>query len=125
MGETRGLREQLAAIEHERWAHWQRYLHGRCVPNRDGSLTIPVLLVKHWERQIATPYDALSEAEKDADRQEVNQARPASLRRFTRFCILDFDTPAAAARRSKPQPSVARVSSTASSTSAEASATCR
>jgi hypothetical protein len=51
------LREQLAASEQERWAHWQRYLHGQCVQHDDGSLTIPTALVARWERQSATPYD--------------------------------------------------------------------
>ena len=65
------LREQLATIEHERWASWQRYLHDQCVRNPDGSLTIPAALVARWERQIATPYGQLSEPEKNADRAQV------------------------------------------------------
>lgn len=70
------LREQLAAIEHERWAHWQRYLHSRCVRNPDGSLTIPADLVERWESQIATPYEELTEAEKESDRSEVARYWP-------------------------------------------------
>jgi len=65
------LREQLAASEQERWAHWQRYLHGQCVQHDDGSLTIPTALVARWERQSATPYDQLSKEEKVADRAQV------------------------------------------------------
>lgn len=67
------LRERLAAAEHERWAHWQRWMHDQCVRNPDGSLTIPAELVERWERQIATPYEQLSEREKDSDRMQVDR----------------------------------------------------
>lgn len=70
------LVEQLAAIEHERWADWQRYMHSRCQRNEDGSLTIPAASVAHWERQIATPYAELSEPEKESDREQVYRYLP-------------------------------------------------
>jgi hypothetical protein len=62
------LREELAAMEHARWAHWQAYLHSRCSIGQDGSLSIPPELVERWEHQIGTPYALLSESEKDSDR---------------------------------------------------------
>ena len=65
------LIEDLAALEHERWAHWQKYLHSRCERQEDGSLVIPASLVKRWETQIVTPYAELSDAEQDSDRVEV------------------------------------------------------
>ncbi len=65
------LFEQLAAIEHERWADWQKYVHEQCRKNAFGSLVIPAELVKRWERQIATSYADLSEREKEADRDQV------------------------------------------------------
>jgi len=68
--------EVLAAIEHARWAKWQAYLHSRCTPNPDGSLTIPADLVARWERQIATPYEGLTEREKDSDREQVAAVLP-------------------------------------------------
>lgn len=70
------LKEQLAALEHRRWAHWQKWMHSVCIRNEDGSLTIPAVLVERWERQIATPYEALSEREKDSDREQVNRYWP-------------------------------------------------
>jgi hypothetical protein len=63
--------DELAAIEHERWAHWQRYVHEQGVLERDGSLTIPAELVARWERQITTHYEDLSEAEKNSDKDQV------------------------------------------------------
>lgn len=30
----------LADIEHERWSHWQRYLHSKGKKSADGSVTI-------------------------------------------------------------------------------------
>ena len=70
------LIEILAAIEHERWAHWQRYMHGKCDRGSDGSLTIPAKLVTQWERQSSTPYPELSETERESDREQVRRYLP-------------------------------------------------
>src|SRR3990167_6638544 len=70
------LYEKFAAIEHERWADWQKYMHGKCMRNEDGSLTIPAALVDRWERQIQTKYEDLSEQEKKSDRERVNRYWP-------------------------------------------------
>lgn len=73
------LREKLAAIEHERWADWQRYVHSVCYENKGiggeptGELTIPSEHARRWERQIETPYNELSEKEKDSDREQVDR----------------------------------------------------
>jgi hypothetical protein len=71
------LLETLASVEHERWAHWQRYLHSRCVPQGDeGALLIPADLVRQWEKQIVTPYSELTDAEKESDREQVRKYMP-------------------------------------------------
>lgn len=62
------LLEKLAANEHERWAHWQKFLHKSCLENEDGSLTIPKEKVELWKKQINTPYEELTENEKESDR---------------------------------------------------------
>lgn len=67
------LLEHLAALEHERWSHWQRYMHSKCVLSPDGSLTIPAELVERWTRQLSTPYENLSEAERESDREQVRR----------------------------------------------------
>ena len=71
-----GLVEQLADVEHERWSHWQRYLHSKCERTKDGSLVIPANLVAQWESQMNTPYSELSEAEKESDREQVQRYLP-------------------------------------------------
>lgn len=73
------LREKLAAIEHERWADWQRYLHGTTYEfdaNGKHHYAIPPMLFKNWERQINTPYSELSDVEKVADMQQVDRYWP-------------------------------------------------
>lgn len=73
------LREKLAAIEHERWADWQRYVHSVCYENKGiggeptGELIIPSELARGWERQIGTPYQELTEKEKGSDREQVDR----------------------------------------------------
>jgi hypothetical protein len=71
-----GLVETLAAFEHERWSHWQRYLHSKCQPADDGSLVIPAEFVSRWEQQMSTPYAALSDDEKESDREQVRHVLP-------------------------------------------------
>ena len=72
-----GLMEQLAAIEHERWSHWQRHLHSQCIRQDDnGALLIPARLVGRWEEQAATPYGDLPEEQKESDREQVRRYLP-------------------------------------------------
>lgn len=70
------LMERLAAIEHERWSHWQRYLHSKSERTDDGSLVIPPALVEQWTTQMNTPYDRLSAKEKESDREQVRKFLP-------------------------------------------------
>lgn len=76
------LVETLAGIEHERWSHWQRYMHEKCERRSDGSLTIPPDLVSQWERLSATAYSGLSEAERKSDREQVMRYLPTVLDAF-------------------------------------------
>ena len=68
--------EELAALEHERWAHWQKYIHDKGQYEPDGSLRLPAELVTRWEAQISKPYSALTEHEKDSDREQVRRYLP-------------------------------------------------
>lgn len=70
------LLEQLAAIEHDQWADWQRYFHGQCISNPDGSLTVPASYVAALNRLIGTPYAELPEEQKQYDRDEVMRYLP-------------------------------------------------
>ena len=74
--DLKNLREELAAIEHTRWAHWQSYMHGKCTKNADGSLSVPKELVEKWEKQINTLYAELTEKEKESDREQVDKYLP-------------------------------------------------
>ncbi len=68
--------DRLATVEHERWAHWQRYLHDQCETRADGSLVIPAELVRRWEEQISTPYADLSDEEQLSDQEQVLKYLP-------------------------------------------------
>ncbi len=69
---TSELREKLAAIEHERWADWQRWVHTVYEnPTRPFEEAI-----QNWKRQIDTPYDELSDREKASDMEQVDRYWP-------------------------------------------------
>lgn len=70
------LKEALAAAEHERWSHWQRFVHSCGQRQSDGSLLLPADVIARWERQIDTSYDELTEKEKMSDREQVNKYWP-------------------------------------------------
>lgn len=67
---------RLASVEHDRWAHWQRYLHDQCEARADGSLVIPAELVRRWEQQISTPYTDLPPDEQLSDQEQVLKYLP-------------------------------------------------
>ena len=65
------LREKLAAIEHERWADWQKWCHKVLRENNPPPEQGDIL--ERWDRQIETPYAELSEREKNSDREQVDR----------------------------------------------------
>jgi hypothetical protein len=77
------LVEELASVEHKRWAHWQRYMHDQGRRLDDGSLVIPAKLVDRWEDQIARPYSKLTDDEKESDRKQVRLYLPLIVQALT------------------------------------------
>lgn len=68
------LREKLAAIQHEIWAHWMKYLFSvGAVRGKDGAHIIYPKSVQRWKRQMQTPYNKLSEEEKESDRHQADK----------------------------------------------------
>lgn len=67
--------EKLAEIEHERWSDWQKWCHKILRENVFGVDSLEKVL-ERWDKQIATPYPELSEAEKQSDRDQVERYLP-------------------------------------------------
>ena len=68
------LREALATVSHEIWAHWMTYLFTQCEDEIDGTgYVITFDIARHWLRQIRTPYANLTEREKDGDREQADK----------------------------------------------------
>jgi hypothetical protein len=67
--------EKGAALEHDRWAKWQNYLHSK-LDFSTGKYVLSESDFEHWNRQIHTPYAELSEKEKESDRIEVRKYLP-------------------------------------------------
>lgn len=75
-------RERLAALEHEQWAHWTRYmLTALGLFDESGGVSAEavrlfllknepsrLVLLQRWSAQAGSSYDLLSESEKDSDR---------------------------------------------------------
>lgn len=66
--------EILAAIQHEIWAHWMRYLFECGGEFKDGMyFVIPPENVTRWMKQMRAPYSELSESEKESDRDQARK----------------------------------------------------
>jgi len=57
------LVEELAALEHDQWAHWTKYMLDNLT---DEDKT-------QWKRQIKTDYKDLTKKEQDSDREWANK----------------------------------------------------
>ena len=55
------LLEKLADLEHTQWAHWTKYMLDNLTPKN----------IARWKKQIKTPYEDLSEEDKEKDREWV------------------------------------------------------
>ena len=71
------LRDKLAAVQHEIWAHWMRYQFSVCIPQEDGSLLIPAKKVERWRRQMETVYADLTEQEQRSDLEQADKVLAA------------------------------------------------
>ena len=73
------IREKLSDQCHKQWSNWIEYLFSKCFSetgqfDKDtGNLVIPGWAVERWTRQLRTPYNKLSEEEKDSDRKEADK----------------------------------------------------
>ena len=65
--------EHGAAIAHDQWSGWMKYLFSKCTLCDDGTAVIPQWAVDRWTRQMNTEYDQLPEEEKESDREEAQR----------------------------------------------------
>lgn len=84
--------EKGADLEHARWAKWQKYMFSKMNYTEqeiDGKIVafyvLPADLWERWNRQIDTPYSALSEQEKDSDRKQTKEYLPLLEKSLTDF----------------------------------------
>lgn len=56
--------ERLAALEHDQWAHWTKYMLDNLTEEN----------ISRWKKQIETPYNELTDTEKDSDRRWARKA---------------------------------------------------
>lgn len=84
--------EKGADLEHARWAKWQKYMFSKMNYTEqeiDGKIVafyvLPADLWERWNRQIDTPYSALSEQEKDSDRKQTKEYLPLLEKSLTEF----------------------------------------
>lgn len=67
------MREKLAALAHEQWSGWMEYLFSKGEFQEDGTWVMPKWAVERWSKQALTSYKALSEEEKNSDREEADR----------------------------------------------------
>jgi len=66
------MREKIAKTQHDIWAHWMKYLFS-CCDVYNGIHVLNSNKVRRWKRQMETPYNELTEAEKESDREQADK----------------------------------------------------
>lgn len=92
------LREALAALEHEQWAHWTGYLLANMTPEN----------AARWKGQCQREYSALTEREKESDRSWADRV----LEILAEYTLEDYPTSMLVweiARRSDCQEALERI----------------
>jgi len=67
------IREGLAKVQHEIWAHWMKYLLSRMTWDEDVGYIVSPVDVMRWKRQMRTAYGDLADYEKDSDRSQADK----------------------------------------------------
>lgn len=67
------LREQLAAVQHEIWSHWMKYMFGCGEFRKNGTWVMPADELERWWRQKETPYSELTDKEQESDRHQADK----------------------------------------------------
>ena len=65
--------EKLAATAHQIWARWCQFFLDSCNTDSNGRLIVPTNKQQLWKTQIETPYERLSEADKNKDRKVAGE----------------------------------------------------
>lgn len=67
------LREKFAAVQHDIWSYWMKYMFSVGQFLTDGSWLMPADKVERWQRQMNTPYTLLSEKERASDLRQADK----------------------------------------------------
>ena len=67
------LREQLADEQHAIWSHWMGYMFACGTHMPDGTWVMPADKARRWQRQMETPYTALTDKERESDRHQADK----------------------------------------------------
>lgn len=68
----KGYREKGASKMHIIWSHWMQYLATKGSFDEEGNFCISSKNMNRWVLQMNTPYESLSEKEKESDREIFN-----------------------------------------------------
>ena len=71
------VREKLAEVSHEIWSHWMKYMFEcgkeRVMSDLTFEWVMPEDKMLRWQRQMRTPYNKLTEQEKESDRNQADK----------------------------------------------------
>ena len=60
--------EKIAEFCHKQWIHWMTYLVSKI-----NGINADQAILRHWKRQMNTPYEDLTEKEKESDREQARK----------------------------------------------------